>query len=156
MAKARSTNRTTRSRRKVTKAQTSQKSFRIADRVLDRLKERAELKDVSANALAQRFIDEGLRMDAHPQVFFRDGAAGRRPAIVGTRLDVWQAIETFRMNNKSIEETADYLEIPLGKMRAAVAYYADYKDETDDFATRMKDLAGREEETFRRQQEVLA
>ena len=95
-------------------------------------------------------------MDAHPQIFFRDGVAGRRPAIVGTRLDVWQVIETFRMNNKSVEETANYFEMPLGKVRAVVAYYADYKDETDDFATRMKDLAGREEETYRRQQEVLA
>lgn len=156
MANARSTNQAARSRRKATKAKTSQKSFRIADQVLDRLKERAELKNASANALAQQFIDEGLRMDAHPQIYFRDGATGRRPAIVGTRLDVWQAIETFRMNSKSIEETANYLEIPPGKVRAAVAYYADYKDETDDFATRMKDLADREEETFRRQQEVLA
>jgi hypothetical protein len=27
-------------------------------------------------------------MDEHPLIYFRDGASGRRPALLGTRLDV--------------------------------------------------------------------
>jgi hypothetical protein len=37
--------------------------------------------------LAERYIEEGLRMDEHPLVYFREGASGRRPALLGTRLD---------------------------------------------------------------------
>jgi hypothetical protein len=37
--------------------------------------------------LAERHIEEGLRMDEHPLVYFREGASGRRPAPLGTRLD---------------------------------------------------------------------
>src|SRR3546814_13155480 len=37
----------------------------------------------SSDLLAERLIDEGLRMDAHPSVTFREGPTGRRPALVG-------------------------------------------------------------------------
>jgi hypothetical protein len=33
--------------------------------------------------LAERLIDEGLRMDDHPLIVFRSGPAGRRPALAG-------------------------------------------------------------------------
>jgi hypothetical protein len=31
-------------------------------------------------------------MDEHPAIYFRDGADGRRPALLGTRLDVADVI----------------------------------------------------------------
>lgn len=31
-------------------------------------------------------------------IAFRDGAAGRRPGLVGSRLDVWQVVETVKQN----------------------------------------------------------
>jgi len=30
-------------------------------------------------ALAERYIEEGIRQDEHPLIYFREGAAGRRP-----------------------------------------------------------------------------
>ncbi len=124
--------------------------------VLDRLEKQALLKDASANSLAQQLIDEGLRMDVHPQIFFREGAVGRRPALTGTRLDVWQVIGTLRGNDNSVKDTADYLDIPQGRVKAAVRYYAEYQDEVDRFAERMQEIADHEEEAYRREQEVLS
>lgn len=51
--------------------------------------------------------------------------------MVGSGLDVWEIIATIRDNNGSAEEAAAYLEVPLGLVQAAVAYYGEYRDEID-------------------------
>jgi hypothetical protein len=44
---------------------------------------------------------------------------------------VWEVIATVRDNDGSAEEAAAYLEVPLGLVQAAVAYYGEYRDEID-------------------------
>jgi hypothetical protein len=79
---------------------------------LKHLKRPAREAGQPQTALAERYIEEGLRMDEHPVIYFRDGASGRRPASPGTRLDVADVIEPLRQTDKSVERTAAYLEIP--------------------------------------------
>jgi uncharacterized protein (DUF433 family) len=81
--------------------------------------------------LAQRYVEEGLRMDEHPLVRFADGPAGRRARLVGTGKDVWEVIATVRDNNGDLDEAARYLDMPLGLVQAAVTYYGAYTDEVD-------------------------
>ena len=100
--------------------------------------------------------EEGLRMDEHPGIVFRSGAAGRRPAVSGTRIDVWQVIETVKNSDNSIEEAAAYLSLPAWKVQACVRYYAAHKEEIDAWAKRAYETADREEEAWRREQEALA
>jgi hypothetical protein len=83
--------------------------------------------------LAQRYVEEGLRMDEHPLVRFADGPAGRRARLVGSGLDVWEAIATVRDNHGDLAAAAAYLEIPLGLVQAAVAYYGAFQPEIDDW-----------------------
>lgn len=106
--------------------------------------------------LAERYIQEGLRMDEHPLVYFRDGGSGRRPAIVGTRLDIAQIVETLRQNDNSLEETADYLDLALPRVEAALRYYAAYRDDVDDWISRGRAVAERERELWRQRQDALA
>ena len=74
---------------------TRQRSFRLTDKTLHLLDERAAEHGESSNALAQRLLDESLRLERHPLLRFREGGSGiRRPALAGTRLDVWQVIES--------------------------------------------------------------
>ena len=61
--------------------------------------------------LAQRYVDEGLRREEHPAVHFVDGPAGRRAALVGTGLDVWEVIAVVRDNDGDGAESAAYLEV---------------------------------------------
>lgn len=131
-------------------------SFRFDPRTLERLKHRAHEVGETQAALAERYIDEGLRVDEHPGVYFRDGGSGRRPAVLGTRLDVAQIIETLRQNANSIEETAEYLDIPAEQVETAVRYYAAYRDEVDEWIAQSRAIAERERELWRRQQEALA
>ncbi len=96
-----------------------------------RLTQHARRTGLPERALAQRYLEEGLRHDAHPLIQFLDGPSGRRASMVGSGLDVWEVIATVRDNDGSIEEAAAYLEVPLGLVQAAVAYYGEYRDEID-------------------------
>jgi len=132
------------------------RSFRFPDTLLASLQERARERGESANAVAERYLEEGLRRDDHPLIIFREGAAGRRPALGGTRLDVSQVIDTLRESDNSISATAEYLDISEPHVRAAVRYYAEFRDEVDEWRERMRALAAREEEAWRREQAILA
>jgi len=131
-------------------------STRLAAATLGRLRERAEELDEPQAALVERYIEEGIRMDAHPLIGFRDGAAGRRPALVGTRLDVWQVVETIRQNDNSAERAAEYLALPAAHVEACAAYYADFQDEIDAWTERMARAAERAEQSWRRRQALFA
>jgi uncharacterized protein (DUF433 family) len=130
-------------------------AFRVRPRTLERLRRRAQETGQTQTALAERYIDEGVRTDEHPLVYFRDGAAGRRPAVIGTRLDVWQVIETLRASEGSVDATAAYFELPLAKVQACLRYYADFPDEIDHWIERTRSIAAREEERWRREQTLL-
>lgn len=131
-------------------------SFRFDPRTLERLKRRSREVGSPQAVLAERYIDEGMRMDEHPAIYFRDGGSGRRPAVLNTRLDVAQIIETLRQNANSIEETADYLDLSPAQVDAAVRYYADYKDEIDAWLDQSREIAERERDLWRRRQQALA
>ncbi len=130
-------------------------AFRVRPKTLEQLKRRAHELGQAQTALAERYIDEGLRTDEHPLIYFRAGSAGRRPAVIGTRIDVWQVIQTLMANENSIEATAAYLELAEVKVRACVRYYADYSDEIDEWIERAGAVAAREEERWRREQRLL-
>ncbi|MGH3066387.1 MAG: DUF433 domain-containing protein [Gaiellaceae bacterium] len=131
-------------------------SFRVRTTTTDRLERHAKEVGETQTALVERYVEEGLRMDVHPLIHFRDGVGGRRPALLATRLDVWQVVETIRQNERSVEAAAAYLEIPVEHVRACLRYYADFQDEVDEWVARARAIETREDENWRRQQELLA
>jgi uncharacterized protein (DUF433 family) len=133
-----------------------QRSFRLPADTLGRLEDTAARHDQTANALAQRLIEEGLRIDSHPLIHFRSGTAGRRPALVGTRLDVWQVIETLRAEGGDVTATAEYFDVPEAKIRACVSYYAEFGDEIDAWVESQRRAEEREHERLQREQQLLA
>jgi uncharacterized protein (DUF433 family) len=106
-------------------------SLRLPQTTIERLGARAERAQMPPRTLAQRYVEEGLRMDEHPLVRFVDGPGGRRARLMGTGSDVWEVIAAVRDNDGDARETADYLEQSLGLVQAAVAYYGAYPDEID-------------------------
>ena len=106
-------------------------TLRLAPGVRQRLSERARRTGLQERSLAQRYVEGGLRHDAHPLIQFLDGPSGRRASLLGRGLDVWEVIATVRDNNGSMAEAADYLQVPAGLVEAAVAYYGVYRDEID-------------------------
>lgn len=110
---------------------TSPLSVRLNDATIARLGRHAQRVHLAPRTLAQRYVEEGLRMDEHPLIRFAEGPAGRRARLMGTGKDVWEVIATVRDNGGDIAEAARYLEISLGLVQAAVTYYGAYTDEID-------------------------
>src|SRR6516225_10906521 len=106
-------------------------SVRLNDATIARLGRHAQRVHLAPRTLAQRYVEEGLRMDEHPLVRFADGPAGRRARLLGTGKDVWEVIAVVRDNGGDAAESARYLEIPLGLVQAAIAYYGAYTAEID-------------------------
>ena len=135
-------------------------SIRFADTPLyERLKKIARRRGLSISTLAQRLIDEGLRMDAHPLIEFRDYASGRRPALVGGPQIVW-VIDAMVGGDVPAEQrrvrTAELMNLSLAQVDAALAYYADHTAEVDtDIAERQR-FAEEAEAAWRRQQALLS
>jgi hypothetical protein len=53
-------------------------SARLDAGVVDRLERRGARLGLNKSRLAERYIDEGVRVDDHPGIVFRDGPIGRR------------------------------------------------------------------------------
>lgn len=131
------------------------RSFRFSEETLRRLEARAHEIRETRTGLAERYVEEGLRMDEHPGIGFADGPAGRRAILLGTGLDVWEVFGTVRQPGGSVGAAARYLELPVGVIRAAVRYSAAFPDEIEDLLTRQAAIAEREQAAARREQALL-
>lgn len=131
-------------------------SARWSPRTLAEARARAERVGLAFNQLTERYVLEGIRMDEHPLIYFREGAAGRRPTLVGTRLDVATVISTVRQNDNSVEEAADYLRLPVSHVEACARYYLAYQDEIDAWIERDEAEAEAAEASWRKRHEVFA
>ena len=130
-------------------------SIRVSVPTFESLERRRQELDESRNALAERYIAEGVQMDEHPEIYFRAGALGRRAALVGTRLDIWQVMDTVRNAGNSVAQAAEYLNLPPAKVEAAVRYYAVNKEEVDRVAGREIAASDRVEAAWRAGEEIL-
>lgn len=131
-------------------------SLRVAPQTLRRLDRRALIAGTRKGSLAERYVEEGLRMDDHPGVHFVDGPMGRRPALIGTGLDVWEVVETVEHNDGDAAAAAEYLRLPLRLVEVALGYYGEYRDEVDAWLARVRELAAVEEERAQRARNALA
>jgi hypothetical protein len=111
-------------------------SLRLAQATIERLGARAQHLHTPLRTLAQRYVEEGLRMDEHPLVRFAEGPGGRRARLVGSGSDVWEVIAAVRDNDGDVAKTAEYLEMGLGLVQAAVTYYGAHPDEIDGWIER--------------------
>jgi hypothetical protein len=80
-------------------------------------------------------------MDEHPLVRFVDGPAGRRARLVGSGSDVWEVIAAVKDNDGDIAATAQHLQLALGLVQAAVAYYGAFAAEIDEWIERNEQAA---------------
>lgn len=134
-----------------------QRTLRLRQETADRLDAAAANSAESRNALADRLLLEALRLQDHPLVQFRTGAAGdREPHLVGTRLKVRDVITTARGHHGDVQATAVYFDVPLPIVEAASAYYAEFTDEIDEALTDAARVAGAHRQRWERQQALLA
>jgi hypothetical protein len=135
-------------------------SIRFDPRLLERLRRRAQASPgATASGLAQRLVDEGLRMADHPGIVFKEGPSGRRAALAFGP-DVWEVIKVLReideRGEPAVAAAAEVLALPEAKIHIAMHYYAAYSEEIDgeiDEADRRSDEA---EKAWRLERRLLA
>src|ERR1700733_14896549 len=135
-------------------------SIRFAPSLLARLRQRANaLTGASVAGLAQRFIDEGLRMADHPGVVFKDGPSGRRAALAYGP-DIWEIVKFLREIDErgpaALDAAAEGFAIDSSRVATAVSYYSSYPDEIDAEINEADEASERAEEAWRVQRRLIA
>ena len=128
---------------------------RVPRRVKQALEQVAKDRRINPLTFARTLLDEGLRRERHPGIVFREGPAGRRAAIEGRRLDVWQVMETLWASDGNVDEAADYLHVRPDQVRAAVSYYTEFHDEIDAWVRTNQEEADRLRSQWEREQASL-
>src|SRR5438309_3201929 len=116
------------------------RSVRFDDSVVERLASYVSRHPgLTASSVAARLVDEGLRMEEHPGVIFRDGPMGRRATLVGGP-DVWEVIRALRSARSAepalaepelLDLVGDNTGLSLRLLRVAVDYWAAYPNDVD-------------------------
>jgi len=134
------------------KRQTRSFTARVDVEVLDRLRERSERVGQSSARLAERLIDEGLRMEEFPGIVFRSGPAGRRASLAAGP-DVWEVVRDLKRAPQA--EVGDPLEVVCqashlerAQVELAAAYYDAYAEEIDERIRSNEEMAKRVQRTL--------
>lgn len=135
-------------------------SIRFTPSLLARLRQRAQATTgASVAGLAQRLIDEGLRMTDHPGVIFKDGPSGRRAALAYGP-DIWEIIKFLREVDErgptAIDAAAEVFALDASRISTAISYFGDYSAEIDAEIAEADEASARAEAAWRVQQQLIA
>jgi hypothetical protein len=111
-------------------------SARFSAEVLDMLDARSERLGQSKARVAERLIEEGLRIEEFPGIVFRSGPTGRRGGIAGGP-DVWEIARDLKAAagegaTDPIEAVARISGLDRSAVELAANYYAAYPGDIDE------------------------
>lgn len=134
-------------------------SIRFDAALLTRLRRRVSATAGStASSLAQRLIDEGLRMADHPGVIFKDGPSGRRAALAYGP-DVWEVVKFLREVDErgpaALDAAAEVFGIDASRIATAISYYGEYQDEIDTEISDADEASAQAEAAWRVERQLL-
>jgi hypothetical protein len=131
----------------------------MSEPTLARLDVGARRRGEARSRTAERLIDEGLRMEDHPGIVFRDGPAGRRAALAAGP-DVWQVVQTLKETSlageQAIAATAEWGNLSHAQVNTALGYYVDFRDEVDERIAHNREESQRQHAVWLRTREALA
>ena len=134
-------------------------SFRISDEARGRLAERAAQEGVTATALLDQLITEGIDQLDYPGVIFRGPGHDRRAALAAGP-DVWEVIgrlqELDGTEEQRITVLSDESDLHPRLIRIALDYAAEHASQIRERIDRNRALADRSRATARQRQALLA
>ena len=133
-------------------------SLRMNKTTLNRLAAGARERDEPMSRLAQRYIEEGLRMDEHPGIVFQDGPSGRRARLLGGP-DIWEVVSIMSWfdgtPDEIVQQTMEMTGLDARSVDIVLRYYAEHRDETDGWVRRNYEESDRAFVESQRTQVVL-
>jgi hypothetical protein len=110
-------------------------SLRMEQHAFERLAAESRRNREPLSTLAKRLIEEGLRMAAHPGIWFKDSVKGRRAALFEGP-QVWLVVSAFPRWDDSWDirsnETVGASSVTPYEIKTALKYYAEYPEEIDE------------------------
>jgi uncharacterized protein (DUF433 family) len=106
--------------------------LRLPEDLEKEIEREIELRGATFSEVAASLLREAVRMRRVPGIVFMDGPSGRRAAIAGTGLDVWEVISTYESvgnDYERLKESYPWLSEP--QLRVALVYYELYPEEVD-------------------------
>ncbi len=134
---------------------TTSTSFRLSEEARRRLSERADREGVSATALLERLIIEGVDCLEHPGVVYRGPTHDRRAGLAAGP-DVWEIVGRLRELVGGEEDRIDLLasetDLHPRQIRTALEFAARHPDEVETPSARNEEAieSGREAAEQRR------
>jgi hypothetical protein len=144
---------------------TSPRSIRFDERVNARLSAYvARHPGSSGSSVANRLVDEALRMEEHPGVLFRDGRTGRRAVLVGGPdvREVIRAVKSARAAEPKLDVAAvvalveTNTGVPARLIDTAIRYWSSYPDEIDAWIADVVVVEAEALSAWERQQDLLS
>lgn len=134
-------------------------SFRLGDEARQRLHERAEREGVSATALLERLIIEGVDTLEHPGIVYRGSSQDRRAALAAGP-DVWEIVARLRELDGSEEERiatlASESDLHPRQLRTALEFAARHPKEIEHRIVRNERAIAENREATEQRQALLA
>jgi hypothetical protein len=134
-------------------------SFRISDTTKARLASRAAREGMTATALLDQLINEGIDQRDYPGIIFRGPAHDRRAALAAGP-DVWEIVARLQELHGSEEQRISLLaaesDLHPRLIRIAIDYAAEYSDEVRERIDRNRAMAEQNRRTSRQREALLA
>jgi hypothetical protein len=134
-------------------------SFRISDTARTRLASRAAREGVTATALLDQLIIEGISQLDYPGIVFRGPVHDRRAALAAGP-DVWEVVarlqELTGSQEQRISQLAAESELHPRLIRIALDYAAEHPDEVRERIDRNQDMIKRSRRTAEQREALLA
>jgi hypothetical protein len=134
-------------------------SFRISDTARSRLASRAAQEGMTATALLDQLIVEGVDQLDHPGIIFRGPARDRRAALAGGP-DVWEVVGRLQELAGSEEQRVSLLaaesELHPRLIRLALDYAAEHADDARRRIDRNRVMAEQSQAAAREREALLA
>jgi Ribbon-helix-helix protein, copG family len=130
-------------------------TIRIDPDVFERLDRESRRQRVSRSELARTLLEEGLRMEAHPGIIFRDGPTGRRAGLKNGP-DVWEVIGGFprgKVSEAGIPHAAKTMALGEWQVGDAIRYYFEFSHEIDAWIRMVDEEAERAQAAWRKEQQ---
>jgi uncharacterized protein (DUF433 family) len=111
---------------------TPTKTIRLRPKLRAEIERIARRTRRSFSEVAQTLLDEALRMQACPGIYFADEPAGRVAKVAGTGLGVWEVIRTYNSVKGNETKLKKWLpHVSSAQLKAALLYYAKFPQEVE-------------------------
>lgn len=134
-------------------------SFRLSDQARQRLMERADREGLSATALLERLIIEGVDTLDHPGIVYRGATTDRRAALAAGP-DVWEIVARLRALDGTEEDRIATLaaesDLHPRQIRAALEFASRHPDDVEERIARNEQAIAEGRRAAEQRQALLA